>query len=118
MVTRADGSSGGGSFLHAMIAVDAQSGAVLGAIDAQFLARSSGGKARRLDRPHALRQPIRWLKATERAGERAGEITGAARVTMVADREADIFDRFAHRPAHVDGPMSLCPCRCTGAGNP
>ena len=101
-VTRADGSSGGGSFLHAMIAVDAQSGAVLGAIDAQFLERSSGGKASRLARPHGLRQSIRWLQATERAGERAGEITGAARVMMVADREADIFDLFAHRPAHVD----------------
>ena len=109
-VTRADGSSGGGSVLHAMIAVEAQSGAVLGAVDAQFLARSAGGKASRLDRPLALRQSIRWLQATELAGERAGDITGAARVMMVADREADIFDLFARRPAHVDGPMSMYWC--------
>ena len=29
---------------------------------------------------------------------------------MVADREADIFDLFARRPAHVDGPMSMYWC--------
>jgi hypothetical protein len=33
------------------------------------------------------------------ATEQAGQITGAARLTMVADREADIYDLFA-RSAH------------------
>jgi hypothetical protein len=32
---------------------------------------------------------------------RAAEVRGAARVTVVADREADMFELFAHRPAHV-----------------
>ena len=95
-VTRSSG--GGGSFLHAMIAVDADSGAVLGALDARFLERTEGGKASRRSREFADRQSVRWLHATQKAGR----IEGAARVTVVADREADMFELFAHRPAHVE----------------
>ncbi|MFV0385985.1 hypothetical protein [Paracoccus sp. (in: a-proteobacteria)] len=80
-----------------MIAVDAESGAVLGALDAQFMERTEGGKASRRSRAFEDRQSQRWLQATQRAGL----MTGAARVTVVADREADIFGLFAHRPAHV-----------------
>jgi len=90
-------SGGGGSFLHAMIAVDAQSGAVLGALDAQFLERAGGGEASRRSRGFEDRQSARWLEAAQKAGR----IEGAARVTVVADREADMFELFAHRPAHV-----------------
>jgi hypothetical protein len=97
--TSTRGSAGGqGSFLHAMIAVDAASGAVLGALDAQFLERTEGGRASRLQRGFEDRQSSRWLEATRRAGD----LRGAARVTVVADREADMFELFAHRPAHVD----------------
>ncbi|MFV0383366.1 IS4 family transposase [Paracoccus sp. (in: a-proteobacteria)] len=90
-------SGGGGSFLHAMIAVDAESGAVPGALDAQFMERTEGGKATRRSRAFENRQSMRWLEATQKAGQ----ITGAARVTVVADREADMFGLFAHRPPHV-----------------
>lgn len=95
-VTRSSG--GGGSYLHAMIAVDAASGAVLGPLDAQFLERTQGLKASRRARSFEERQSARWLAGAQRAGR----IEGAARVTVVADREADIFDLFARRPAHVD----------------
>lgn len=94
-VTRSSG--GGGSYLHAMIAVDAGSGAVLGPLDAQFLERTQGLKASRGARTFDDRQSARWLAAANRAGQ----IEGAAQVTVVADREADIFDLFARRPAHV-----------------
>ena len=95
-VTRSAG--GGGSYLHAMIAVDASSGAVLGALDAQFLERTEGRTASRLERSFGERESARWLAAAARAGE----LRGAARVTVVADREADIFELFARRPAQVD----------------
>ncbi|MEO6300609.1 MAG: IS4 family transposase, partial [Paracoccaceae bacterium] len=95
-VTRS--SRGGGSFMHAMIAVDADSGAVLGALDAQFLERSEGGRASRRSRAFENRQSVRWLDAARKAGQ----IEGATRVTVVADREADMFELFAHRPDHVD----------------
>ncbi len=94
-VTRSSG--GGGSFLHAMIAVDAGSGAVLGALDARFIERREGGRASRHSRGFQDRQSVRWLDAAHRAGT----IEGAARVTVVADREADMFELFTHRPAHV-----------------
>jgi hypothetical protein len=94
-VTRSAG--GGGSFLHAMIAVDAANGAVLGALDARFMERTEGGKASRRSRGFEDRQSVRWLDSARKAGR----IGGAARVTVVADREADMFELFAHRPAHV-----------------
>jgi hypothetical protein len=94
-VTRSSG--GGGSFLHAMIAVDADSGEVLGALDAQFMERTEGGKASRRSRTFQDRQSVRWLDAAQKAGK----IEGAARVTVVADREGDMFELFAHRPDHV-----------------
>ncbi len=95
-VTRS--SRGGGSFLHAMIAVDADSGAVLGALDVQFQERSEGGRVSRRSRAFKNRQSVRWLDAARKAGQ----IDGAARVTVVADREADMFELFAHRLDHVD----------------
>ncbi len=96
--TRCSPAGGTGSFLHAMIAVDAASGVVLGALGAEFLERTGGGRASRRQRKFEDRQSVRWLAATRKAGE----IGGAARLTVVADREADMFELFAHRPAHVD----------------
>jgi hypothetical protein len=95
-VTRSNGV--GGDYLHAMIAVDAQDGAVLGALDATFCERDTGQRATRHARAFEDKESHRWLAATEQAGQ----ITGAARLTMVADREADIYDLFARRPEHVD----------------
>ena len=94
-VTRSSG--GGGSFLHAMIAVDAGDGAVLGPLDAGFMERTEGGKASRHSRPFEERQSVRWLEAAQKAGR----LTGAARVTVVADREADMAELFAQCPDHV-----------------
>jgi Transposase DDE domain len=97
-VTRSDPAGGTGSFLHATIAVDAASGAVLGPLDAQFLERVGGARASRLQRGFEDRQSVRWLQAAERVGA----LRGAARITVVADREADVFELFARRPADVE----------------
>jgi hypothetical protein len=59
--------------------------------------RTEGGKASRHSRPFQDRQSVRWPEATQKAGK----IEGAARVTVVADREADMVELFARRPAHV-----------------
>jgi hypothetical protein len=97
-VTRSAPAGGNGSFLHATIAVDAASGAVLGVLDAQVLERIGGGKASRLQRRFEDRESARWLLAAQRVGA----LRGASRITVVADREADVFELFARRPAHVD----------------
>ena len=48
--------------------------------------------------PYAPKESRRWLAGAERAGALLDE---AASVTMVADRESDIYEEFALRPANV-----------------
>src|SRR5271154_2114146 len=81
--------------LHATIAVDAQDGAVLGPVDAAFLQRQGGRKARRKQLPFEEKQSYRWLQATRVA---QAALLDAACVTVVADREGDIYEEFAQRP--------------------
>jgi hypothetical protein len=52
------------------------------------------------DIPFAQKESHRWLEATHRAADLV--TAGAACVTVVADREGDIYEEFAGRPAHVD----------------
>jgi len=96
-VVRSEG--GGGLYLHAVLAVDADDDAILGLIHGQFLSRSQGRKAERRRSPIEQKESYRWL----RGAELAGKVCAMARqVTVVADREADIFEAFARRPASVD----------------
>ena len=96
-VTRSDG--GGGDYLHAALALDARDGAILGLVDGQFLQRESGRKALRRDLPVEEKESFRWLQGADTA---ASVCAGARRITVVADRESDIYEAFALRPQGVD----------------
>ena len=112
-VTRSDG--GGGDYLHVALAVDGQDGAILGLVDGQFLSRPSGtaprGKALRggtaprgrtplrRDAPVEEKESFRWLQAADQA---ASVCAGAAAITVMSDREGDIYEAFALRPHGVD----------------
>lgn len=72
---------------------------VLGPLDAQFLLRDEGLRRDRAKRRIEDRESHRWVAATALAG---AALRQAARITMVADREADIWEHFADRPAEVD----------------
>jgi hypothetical protein len=96
-VVRSEG--GGGLYLHPAVAVDAASGAILGLTHAEFLSRTQGRKAERRSRPIAGKESQRWLTATDRS---ADVCSAAARLTMIGDRESDIFHAFARRPATAD----------------
>jgi hypothetical protein len=86
--------------LHAMIAVDAHDGGLLGLVEGVFLKRVGGKKRLCAKRPFAEKESRRWLDATETA---AGLVAaGAACVTVVADRESDIYEEFACRPAETE----------------
>ena len=85
--------------LHPMIAVDAMDGAVLGLAHAEFLYRAGGRKSGHKLRPFEEKESFRWLNATRSASALAEG--GAACVTMVADREGDIYEEFALRPDNV-----------------
>ena len=86
--------------LHPTIAVDAVDGTLLGVLDAQFLSRSGGQRATTGKRAFEHKQSRRWLDATL-ASEAVAE-AGAISVTMVSDREGDIYEAFALRPAQVE----------------
>jgi hypothetical protein len=86
--------------LHPLIAVDAAEGALLGLLGASLHARHGGRKASRKQRPISDKQSGRWLDAARVA---AGAIAaGAATVTVLGDREADIYEMFALRPPEVE----------------
>jgi hypothetical protein len=86
---------GGGDYLHAVLALDGQDGAILGLIDGQFLERTEGRRAARRTAGIEEKESFRWLEGADQA---ASVCAGATSVTVVADREGDIFEAFALRP--------------------
>lgn len=91
---------GVGLSFHSVIAVDANEGTVLGLIDNFFLSRQGGESATRKQRDFADKDSRRWLSGAESAGALAE--AGAACVTVVEDREGDIYECFAFKPASVE----------------
>jgi hypothetical protein len=82
-----------------VLAVDADHGGVIGLVDCVVLNRTEGLVSDHKTRAADEKESRRWLHGAEIAGDR---LTAAAAITMVADRESDIYDLFARRPAHVD----------------
>jgi hypothetical protein len=91
---------GVGLSFHPVIAVDANQGTVLGLVDNVFLARQGGERASRRQRSFTDKDSRRWLDGAERASALAE--AGAACVTIVEDREGDIYECFAFKPANVE----------------
>jgi hypothetical protein len=89
-----------GVALHPVIAVDAIDGTLFGLVDARFFIRQGGQRSERRERDLAQKESRRWIEATERASALAA--AGAACVTVVTDREGDIYEDFADRPRAVE----------------
>lgn len=90
---------GGGDYLHAVMALDARDGSILGLVDGRFLQRASGRKAQRRALPVEEKESFRWLQGADQA---ASVCAGARRITVVSDREGDIYEAFALRPDGVE----------------
>ncbi len=90
--------TGPGLFLHPVMAVDAGTGGVIGLVDCTVLNRTEGKVADHKARAADDKESRRWLHSAEIAGDR---LAPAAMITMVGDRESDIYDLFARRPANV-----------------
>lgn len=110
-VVRSDG--GGGLYLHAVLAVDADDDTILGLIHGEFLSRTQDRAAARRNLPIEDKESYRWLVGADHAGQ---VCAGARQITMVADRECDIFDAFARRPASVDMLVRAAQDRSLGDG--
>jgi len=89
-----------GLSVHPLIAVEATSGFVLGLVDAFFLDRRGGERAIRKERTFEEKDSRRWLDGAESASKLWE--AGAACVTVVEDREGDIYECFAFKPANVE----------------
>jgi hypothetical protein len=87
-----------GVFLHPIIAVDAEQGGLFGLVGAEVINRTEAKRGDHKTRPADEKESRRWLTGAETAGE---VLAGALMITMVEDREGDIFDQFARKPAHV-----------------
>jgi hypothetical protein len=84
-----------GFFIHPVIAVDAAQEAVIGVVDAHIWTRPEAPAGERHKRRFEEKESRRWLAACEATAEVLRE---AAALTMIADREGDIYELFARRP--------------------
>ena len=87
-----------GFFIHPLIAVDFETGAVLGLVDARIYTRPPGLTANRRRIAFEQKESVRWLTMAQSARTRLAD---AARTIVVADRESDIYSVFGRRPQGV-----------------
>jgi hypothetical protein len=88
-----------GFFIHPVIAVDVASEAVVGLVDVAIWTRPEEPARNQRSRPFEAKESARWLAGCRSAAE---TLEGAVRLTMVADRESDIYALFARRPERLD----------------
>lgn len=88
-----------GFFIHPVIAVDVESEGVVGLVDVAIWTRPEEPAGDQRSRPAEAKESARWLAGCRSAVE---TLAGAAQLTMVADRESDIYALFAGKPEGLD----------------
>ena len=84
-----------GLFVHPMLTVNAETGHCLGLADVQVWRRFKKKAADYRKQPIEDKESYRWLKGPHRA---KWALTKAAMVTVIDDREGDIFEKWARLP--------------------
>lgn len=84
-----------GALLHAMIGIDAESGAMLGLVDGQVWTRQGDVTTPHAKRTVADKESARWIVTADRAKQVLAE---AATITVVADRESDFYAHWSRTP--------------------
>src|SRR5581483_534855 len=84
--------SGRGVLLHAMLGLDAESGACLGLVAGEVWTRAGRVTVSHAKRPLEEKESKRWVTTAECA---KGVLTAAASVTVIDDREGDIYPKWA-----------------------
>lgn len=84
-----------GLFVHPALAIDAADGTVLGLAGATIWQRRVAKRADYRKQPIETKESYRWLKTAAAARPR---LKRALLVTVIADREADIYEMFARIP--------------------
>lgn len=84
-----------GLFVHPVLAVDAQTQECLGLVDAQIWRRTKSKAENYKCLPIEEKESYRWVKGGEQAKAVLAE---AALVTVIDDREGDIYEKWARLP--------------------
>lgn len=84
-----------GLFVHPVLAVDAQTSECLGLVDAQVWRRTTGKAPNYQSLPIEQKESYRWVKGGDRA---KAVLRDAAMITVVDDREGDIYEKWARLP--------------------
>jgi hypothetical protein len=95
------GGKGYGLFLHPVLAVDAENNDCLGIAHLQTWVREIPDEPKRARRPIEEKESMRWLDGALGAAQRLQQ---ARLVTVVADRESDIYEEWDRVP---DGRVHL-----------
>lgn len=95
-----------GLMLHPVLAVEVGSEALLGLVSMQVWNRQGGGKgSTRRKRATDAKESQRWIEGMRQAGE---VLAQAASITVLSDREGDMYELFAQRPANVQLIVRAC----------
>ena len=84
--------------LHPDLAVDAIGGELVGLADVAVWNRDKLIKTHHANRPLAEKESQKWLNGAKRASE---TLSKASRITVVSDRESDLYEDFARKPSNV-----------------
>jgi hypothetical protein len=84
-----------GLFVHPVLAIDADSGALLGLAGMQIWTREGPASANYRTQPIEEKESYRWLKG---AASAKSALASAAMVTVIGDRESDIYEEFDRIP--------------------
>jgi hypothetical protein len=95
----------GGLLLHAAVAMEIGTGALLGLVDAEVWNRDKGAVTSRRSRSTEDKESQRWLDTTTRASE---VLAAANSITVVSDRESDFYEHFARRPTNTHLLVRAC----------
>jgi hypothetical protein len=82
-------------FVHPVLAIDAGSGALLGLAGMQIWTREKPASVNYRCQPIEEKESHRWIKGAASAKEALGS---AAMVTVIGDRESDIYEEFDRIP--------------------
>jgi hypothetical protein len=88
-----------------MIAVDAGSGACLGLVGGEIWTRAGVNPIAHRERPLAERESMRWLRAAAQAKR---VLEPAAMMTVLDDRESDIYAKWASVPSATCHMLTRC----------
>jgi hypothetical protein len=103
-----------GLFLHPVLAIDAESEQCLGLVSAQVRRRLEGKAANYKSLPIEKKESHRWIKGGEEA---KAALTRASKLTILDDREGDIYEKWARLPdRHTHLLTRACQNRSLAAG--